>query len=206
MGEPILIYLQTVDKYLPDPVKNEASYVKITYKLAQALSPINPYRLTSAGAYGSATGGQNEGAILTQMTLAQLKSKIIVLTNFNTKAALKPAYNYSPTLDEYVNFIYKPATATGSKTSASSRNILLADVSGSQVNWTDQARVVWHMAATSGDPNAIPDLGAIDQATTVGIQSIPVPFIYGDPKLTKPIISIGRLTIVGLYSQTQSKA
>jgi len=191
MSEPVLLFINQVTAYLPDPVKDEASYVRVTHKIAKDLSVINSYRLTSAGVNGSATGGQNEAAILTQMSISDLNSKIIIFTNFNTKIALKSAYSKMlPTLDEYSNFIYKPVNAANSATAAAtgSRNILLTDVSGSQVNWTEQARIVWHIAFASGtDPNAVPTANLVDQATNTGIQTVPIPFFYTDLSGTQPI-------------------
>jgi hypothetical protein len=189
LAEPILLYLHADTAHLPDPVKQETAYVLIMQKLATSLRAIDRYRLTNLGPYGSATGGQNEAAILTQTHISDLQSKILIFTNFNTKLQLKKAYaDMTPMLHEYANFIYQPITAANSGTVASvgSRILSLADVSGSQVNWTDQARSVWHIA-TQADMTVPPSAATVSAALMSGIQSTPLPFFMLPAATMKPL-------------------
>jgi hypothetical protein len=189
LSEPILLYLHADTAYLPNPVKREAAYVRVMQKIATSLRAIDSYRLTNLGPYGTATGGQNEAAILTQTRLSDLQSKILIFTNFNTKLQLKKAYaSMTPMLDEYANFIYQPVTSANSGTVATvgSRIMNLADVSGSQVNWTDQARSVWFVTPQS-DMMVAPSASVVKAALTSGMQSIPLPFFTLSNATMKPI-------------------
>jgi len=192
LQEPIILYIHADSAHLPDPVKQEAAYVMCMQKIATSLKAIHMYRLTNLGPYGSAVGGHNEAAILTQTTLQDLQSKILIFTNFNTKVQLKDAYQHmEPVLDEYVNFIYKPLSSSnsGSIAATGSRIVNLADISGSQVNWADQARSVWYLA-TQSDMSSPPSPSLVSAALTSGIHSIPLPFFMTPNATMKPIWDI----------------
>lgn len=190
-SEPILLFLMAETNYLPNKVKGEKDYAKLLSILAQELDVIPlTSRLTTLGGYGSAVGSQNEANILTQIPLTDLQNKIIIFTDFDTKIGLKKAYSrFGPTLDMYTNFTMKPVIAqnAGLSVGSGARSIKLADISGSQVNWTDQARTVIH--GTTMDYNlTIPDVGLVEGAIKKGIQIVPIPF-YTSPAIAdiKPI-------------------
>jgi hypothetical protein len=149
-------------------------------------------RLLIVGGYGSAIRSANEAAILTQIPLTDLKGKIIIFTNFESKLGLKTAYdNVTPKLMDYVNFTVKPVIAQniGLSVSAGSacRSLKISDVSGSKVNWSDQARTVWHMT-TQDDALVMPSEDAISLATRSGIQMIPIPiFMTKDIETVKKV-------------------
>jgi len=126
------------------------------------------------------------------MNLTDLKSKILIFSNFNTKLGINPAYNnIRPALHYYCNFLYQPVVAANAGTGAAvgSRTIRLSDISGSAINWTDQSRTVWHFTGLD-DLTAIPDSGAVDAATNIGIQSITVPYFFTDLSLTQPMYNM----------------
>jgi hypothetical protein len=187
--EPLLLTLHEVDGYVPDKIKAEKEYVQLMSKIAKELEPLNPVRLTTLGPYGSAVGGQRESEILTQIPITDLRNKVLLFTTFDPKIALKDAYNsIQPRLYDYVNFISKPVVAENANTATTvgSRVIRLEDVKGSKINWTDQARTVWHTTGLDA-PNRIPEVGDIDVAVKTGIQSVTVPFYMIDTDKLKPI-------------------
>jgi hypothetical protein len=187
--EPILITLHEVDGYVPDKIKAEKEYVQLMSKIAKELEPLNPVRLTTLGPYGSAVGGQREMEILTQVPIPDLRNKVLIFTTFDPKIALKDAYNsIQPRLYDYVNFISKPVVAenAGTPTTVGSRVIRLMDVKGSKINWTDQARTVWHSTGLDA-PNRVPEVSDVDAALKTGIQSITIPFYTVDTDKVKPI-------------------
>jgi hypothetical protein len=179
-NEPILLYIHETPGYVPNSITEEKKYVSLMSNIAKELDVIpKERRLLVVGGYGSAVRSENEAAILTQIPLTELKSKFIIFTNFESKIALKTAYNdVTPKLMDYVNFTVKPVIAQniGLSVSAGSacRSLRLSDVSGSKVNWSDQARTVWHMT-TQDDPLVMPSADSIAYGTKVGIQMIPVP-------------------------------
>jgi len=188
-SEPLFIHLIMDKGYLPDSVKNEKKYAKILSKLASDLSVIpDSMRLTTIGQYGSAIGSQNEGNILTQVPLRKLVNKVLIFTDFDIKIGLKDAYsNMRPTLYDYTNFTVKPIISqnTNVGTAVNARSLKLGDISGSNINWTDQARTVYH---TTLDYNLkVPDVELVDNAIRTGIQVVPIPFYTTDQKSLKPI-------------------
>jgi hypothetical protein len=191
-NEPVLLYIHETS-YLPDKVSQEKKYVKLMSQIAAELEIIpEDRRLIMVGGYGSAIRSANEAAILTQIPLTDLKGKIIIFTNFESKLGLKTAYeNLRPKLMDHVNFTVKPVIAQniGLSVSAGSacRSLRLTDVSGSKVNWSDQARTVWHMT-TQDDPLVMPSEDAISLATRSGIQMIPIPiFMTKDIEVVKKV-------------------
>jgi len=185
-SEPIMLHLIEDTGYLPDAVKKEKVYAKILSKIAEDLSVIpESMRLINLGGYGSAVGSQNEGNILTQTPLSELQRKIIIFTNFQTKIGLKDAYSsMKPTLHDFTNFTIRPIIAqnAGVTVGSGSRSLKLADISGSSIAWTDQARTVYH---TTLDYNlTVPDAALVDNAIRTGIQVVPIPF-YTEPATHK---------------------
>jgi hypothetical protein len=187
--EPILLTLHEVDEYVPDKIKAEKDYVQLMSKIAKELEPLNPVRLTTLGPYGSAVGGQRETEILTQVPITDLRNKVLLFTTFDVKVALKDTYNsIQPRLYDYVNFISKPVVAENANTATTvgSRVIRLEDIKGSKINWSDQARTVWHSTGLDA-PSRLPEVGDVDGAIKTGIQSITVPFYAIDTDKVKPI-------------------
>lgn len=182
-SEPLMLHIIEDTGYLPDAVKEEKTYAKILSKLASDLSVIpQSMRLTNLGGYGSAVGSQNESNILTQVPLGDLQGKVIIFTNFKTTIGQKSAYaSLKPTLDEFTNFTIRPVIAqnAGLAVGSGSRSLRLADISGSSIGWTDQARTVYHMTMDYNLTN--PPAATVDNAIRTGIQVIPVPF-YCDPE------------------------
>lgn len=187
-SEPLMLHLIEDTGYLPDSVKDEAKYAKVLSKLASELSVIPPsMRLTNLGGYGSAVNSQNESNILTQVPLSELQSKVIVFTNFKTTIGQKSAYgNLKPTLDDFTNFTIRPVIAqnAGLNVGSGSRSLRLADISGSSISWTDQARTIYHTTLDYNLTN--PAAGHVDNAIKTGIQVIPVPFYTDKIASIKP--------------------
>lgn len=192
-NEPVLIYIHETEGYVPERVSNEKKYVTLMSNIAKELDVIPAdRRLLVVGGYGSAIRSANEAAILTQIPLTDLKGKIIIFTNFESKLGLKTAYdNITPKLMDYVNFTVRPVVAQniGLSVSAGSacRSLKLTDTGGTKVNWSDQARTVWHMT-TQDDPLVMPKEDAISIATKSGIQMIPIPiFMTKDIETVKNV-------------------
>jgi hypothetical protein len=190
--EPILLHIVPVKGHIPDPVEKEKEYVQLTGDIAEELKSIQSRRLMTLGPYGSAIGGQRETEILTQVTLNELKNKILVFTTFDTKLALKDAYKDIPTkLYEFANFLPMPlsgdaGTTTsqanalqGVNTGSGSKIIKLADISGSKINWPNQSRTTFYTTYQDSSLEA-PTAAAVAGALKAGIHLIPVPFFYMD--------------------------
>jgi len=182
-SEPMMLFILEDRGYVPDKVRDEKKYAALLSKLASELDviPANT-RLTTIGGYGSAVGSQNEANILTQVPLSQLQGKILIFTDFDTTIGLKPAYSeFGPTLGTYTNFTLKPVISKNADLSVGTgaRSIGIKDISGSKVNWKDQARTVIH--ATTHDNNLIiPESTEVEGALNMGIQVIPIPFYTND--------------------------
>ena len=186
-SEPLFLHIIEDTGYLPNAVQDEKRYAKVLSKLAADLSVIpESMRLKNLGGYGSAVSSQNESAILTQIPLRELNNKVIIFTNFKTTIGQKSAYSsLKPTLDEFTNFTIRPVIAqnAGLAVGSGSRSLRLADISGSSIAWTDQARTVYHMTM---DYNlTVPPASLVDNAIRTGIQVVPVPF-YSSLDATKP--------------------
>ena len=166
------------------------------HDIAKDLKDLDSSRLSTAGIRGSAVGGQAERAILMEMPLEDLKSKILIATNFQVSLALKDKYkSMTPSLYQYANFILQPMGGSTAAQLSSIPNIVqssgnpntanlllkLSDVVGSKVPWGDQSRTVWH-AAILNDAYASPPIEQVQEATKKGIQSIAIPFFYTGPE------------------------
>jgi hypothetical protein len=191
-NEPILLYLVADEQHLPDPVTQEKAYVSVMRDLAEECNALGSAALKNLGGYGSATGGRREREILTEVSLEDLKNKVLVATTFNTQLQLKNEYrNMNPKLFEQCNFLpsyltgasekqtVQPNILQGTSTSNASKNIRLTDVIGSKVDWVNQSRTVLH--ACLQDPSYIlPTVDQVREGLQKGIQVIPIPFFYLD--------------------------
>ena len=191
-SEPILLHIVPMEGYVPDPVKEERDYVILMKDIADELRTINSKRLMTIGSFGNATGGENETKILTQVHLNDLKDKILIFTTFDTRLALKDAYkNITPKLYEFANFMPKPLVGDagqttsqpnvlqGVSTESGTKIVKLADISGSKINWPNQARTTWYQADLDSYMEA-PLASAVGGALKSGIHLIPIPFFYTD--------------------------
>lgn len=187
--EPIFVVIKQVEGFIPDKVRAEKNYVKLTSDIAKELQALDPFRLTTIGAYGSAVGAQRESEIMMQVPVTELKNKILVMTDFDFRVGLKDQYNsIRPRLYDYVNFGMKPIVAenAGLQSGGFVKEIRLEDISGSKINWTDQARANW-LSATLNHPLELPSTAVVDNAVKMGVQMIPVPFYAVDTTGTKPV-------------------
>jgi hypothetical protein len=173
-SEPILIFIQ--EEKVPDRAKEEKQYVKLMSDIAQELkdSIDSSLLLRSLGSYGSAIGGQRESEILTQANIKELYNKVIIFTNFDTLAGTKEAYkNIRPSLHEFANFIYTPRQSEKPRQAVSLR---LEDISGSKINWSDEARIRMHITS-EGYNLSMPQAAEVDGAVRAGIQIVPFPYL-----------------------------
>ena len=181
--EPILLYIVPDGNFVPNSSTEEKEYVQLMSNIAKELKVLDKKRLTNLGQYGSATGGRNESNILVNTPLTELKSKILIFTTFDTGIHLKSSYkNISPTLYEYANFLPQSSSDSKTSTTNSSKYFRLADVIGSKVNWQDQCRSQWCATLTKSDTYMDPF--KIDEATRLGVQSIPIDFFSNINMLT----------------------
>jgi len=184
-NEPILLFLNGVKGELPT---QEPAYVKFTSLIAEALKPIDNYRMGTAQGLGSVTGGNNQDKILTQIPLTELANKIIVFTNFNITAGLKKAYNnIRPTLADYTNFVYSPLTSTETSTRLC-KSVHIADVKPS---FTTDYRTSW-ISTLEDHVGVIHKPEDVNRAIVTGVQCVPLPFLSAhvpvliDPKTKQP--------------------
>jgi hypothetical protein len=180
--EPILLYLHADEANLPDASKDEKNYVKFMSDLAAELDPINPYLLKSYKTLGSMVNARREREILLDVPLTDLKNKVLVFTNFDFKKFDNKAYtSYTKKLGDYVNFYYTPVVSENAGLTAGSgaRSMRLEDVSGSKIDWKNQARNIWHASLLSSS-SALSDVGVVNNAMRTGIQVIPCPWIFQD--------------------------
>ena len=185
--EPILLYLHGVANHIPDVAKQEKVYVQFLSDIAKELNILDRYLLKTVKNYGSAVGGKAQDKILTQIILDDLKGKILIYTNFKIDVETKEAYTrITPKLYNFTNFVYKPISAATISTEvpSGSRVIRILDVSGSQVDWTSQARTSWHVSLLDPITN-IPDAKMVDYVTNVGIHGVPLPFLFYDTAVKK---------------------
>ena len=163
-SDPIIIYLED---HVSDVDKTYINYVHFMKKIVAALKPLDPYRLTTFGSYGSCVGGtaKQQNMLLTQIPLSAMNNKILIFTNFDT------AQDDSNSLASYANFIYSPTDNT-----LPVRSIMLEDIAGTTVNYVSNARINWYIAH-SKSPLLAPSIAAVEGALKNGIQCIPIPFL-----------------------------
>ena len=191
--EPILLSFVTTPS-CPDRVKQEDDYVRMMCQIGQELGEIsafNSLRLATLGAYGSATGAAREQEILMQTPLEELRGKILVFTDFDTKLVLKNEYQDTrvfvrPSLHDFVNFQLHPEPACCAKPGQmiNAKMIHLMDISGSRTVWRDEARTVWHTTLGDGPVTNIPAADLVVNANTNGIQMVPIPFFINPEEAT----------------------
>jgi hypothetical protein len=161
-GEPILLFLEDA---LSDIDRSKMNYVKFMKTIAGQLQALDPYRVTTAGSYGSIVGGKNQKKLLTEIPLSFFTNKIVIFTNFDT------AQDDTQSLASYANFIYSPTNNT-----LPVREMALEDVKGSTVNLVASARTNW-LIAKSKAPLTLPTTATIQGALASGIQCIPIPLL-----------------------------
>jgi hypothetical protein len=159
--EPILLYLED-DLSTTD--RSKINYVSFMKKIASTLIPLDSYRLTSVGSYGSVIGGVQQTKLLTEIPLATFNNKILIFTNFDT------LQDKDGTLGSYANFIYS------NEENSPVRNIMLEDIAGSTVNYIQNSRINWHIAS-SKTPLVAPLSSTVQGAFNNGIQCVPIPLL-----------------------------
>jgi hypothetical protein len=159
-SEPI--FLTLVDD-IQDIDRKKIDYVSFMKKIATALAPLDPYRLTSVGSYGAVVGGLKQKELLTQIPLSAFDGKIIITTNFDV------AQDPKLKLASYANFLYSDDATLPVRT------VALEDLAGTTVNYVTNSRINWHMAL-SKTPLVVPPAATVQLALTSGLQCIPIPF------------------------------
>lgn len=159
--EPILLYLEDA---LSNTDRSKINYVSFMKKIASTLFPLDPYRLTTVGSYGSVIGGAQQTKLLTEIPLVTFNDKILIFTNFDT------LQDKDGTLGSYANFIYS------NDENSSVRNIMLEDIAGTTVNYIQNSRINWHIAS-SKTPLVAPSASTVQGAFDNGIQCVPIPLL-----------------------------
>jgi hypothetical protein len=159
-SDPIFLILEDT---ISDIDRKKIDYVSFMKKIAAALSPLDSYRLTSVGSYGSVVGGQKQNELLTQIPLSTFTNKIIIFTNFDVKQ--DPELK----LASYANFIYSDPTADV-------RTVGMEELPGSTTDYVTNSRINWYFAQ-SKTPLVAPTATAVQLALRNGVQCVPVPFI-----------------------------
>jgi len=159
-SDPIFLMLE--DR-ISDIDRKKIDYVSFMKKIATALSPLDSYRLTSVGSYGSVVGGQKQNELLTQIPLSAFNGKIIIFTDFDV--TLDPQLK----LASYANFIYTNETGDV-------RTVGMEEIPGTTKDYVTAARINWYFA-NSKTPLVAPTATAVQLALDSGLQCVPVPFI-----------------------------
>jgi hypothetical protein len=177
--EPILIFLHGVEGYIPDVTTQEETYVKFMSQIAEGVAPLEKYMLKTFETYGSLRGGSNQDKIMKDIPLKQLKGKIIVFTNFDTRVFQKTKYRkISPSLSDYINYIYSPFSSANTDTCSS---ISIKDINAGFM----RDKVGKWFITLNDHIGTIPSASDVDKAIGLGAQCIPVPFIAGFTPLAK---------------------
>lgn len=159
-SEPIFL---TLADDVQDIDRKKIDYVSFMKKIATALAPLDPYRLTSVGSYGAVVGGLKQRELLTQIPLSTFDNKIIITTNFDV------AQDPNLSLASYANFLYSDDA------NLPVRKVALEDLAGTTVNYVTNSRINLHMAL-SKTPLVAPSAVTVQGALTSGFQYIPIPF------------------------------
>ena len=176
-----LIQYKSVSGYGSDPIfltlqdDTEAidmkfvGYVNFMKKIARALSPLDPYRLTTVASYGSVVGGTSQKELLTQIPLSAFQNKIVIFTNFDT------SQDADQTLASYANFIYS------NDATLPVRTIALENLVGTTVDYVTNARIHWYISQTNtpfvNNTLVAPSTTSVQLALDNGLQCIPIPFL-----------------------------
>lgn len=180
--EPILLYLYADEANLPNKSTEEKAYVKLMADLGEELQTLNPYLLKTYGTMGSMVNARREREILLEIPLTDLKNKIITFTNFDFPLAQKKEYaSLASRLGDSINFSLAPVVANnaGLGKGVGARALRLEDVSGSKIEWKNEARNIWHTTLLSS-LSEMPSAAVVDNAIRTGIQAIPCPWVFKD--------------------------
>jgi hypothetical protein len=107
-------------------------------------------------------------------------------------------FTHQPMVGDAGKIVTQPNVLQGANTGSGSKLIRLTDISGSKVNWAEQARTIWY-ATLQDSPLEIPTSGNIEGALKAGIQCIPIPFFYiedmskGTPAVPEDILKSWKL-------------
>jgi len=172
MSDPIFLFLEDT---LSDIDRKKINYVSFMKKIASALSPLDSYRLTTAGSYGSVVGGAQQKKLLTEIPLSTFTNKILIFTNFDA--------TQDKALASYANFIYS------TDDTLPVRKVALENIAGSTVNYVQNSRINWYIAS-SQTPLVAPSVKAVQGALDTGIQCIPIPLLSTPMDSIKEIWSI----------------
>jgi hypothetical protein len=166
--EPYILYLEEDTRYTPNHTKEERQYVQLMADIAKELEILGRSRLLNLGQSGSATdGGANGTKILTEITMNELRGKVIVCTNFDTRIQLKDAYSkIVPRLHDYINIAYKPTVM---------ESIYLSEALGEDGKYGEKTRTVWYVANRNYWED-VPSGADVKKALEAGVQAIPIPF------------------------------
>lgn len=159
-SDPIFLFIEDA---ISEVDRKKIDYVSFMKKIASALSPLDSYRLTTAGSYGSVVGGLQQKKLLTEIPLSTFSNKIILFTNFDT------SQDADLTLASYANFIYSTDDTLPVRT------VGLENLVGTTVNYITNARINWHIAKSSG--LSAPSLTNVQLALENGMQCIPIPLL-----------------------------
>jgi hypothetical protein len=159
-SEPIFLILEDA---ISDIDRKKIDYVLFMKKIAAALAPLDSYRLTSVGSYGSVVGGQKQNELLTQIPLSTFNNKIVIFTNFDV------VQDPNLTLASYANFTYYDNTKEV-------RTVGMEELPGTTTDYVTQARINWYFAR-SKTPLVAPTVAAVQLALDNGLQCVPIPFI-----------------------------
>jgi hypothetical protein len=173
-SEPIFL---TLTDTVQEVDRKKIDYVSFMKKIARALAPLDPYRLTSVGSHGAVVGGVKQRELLTQIPLSTFTNKIIITTNFDV--------TQDPKLDlaSYANFLYSDDTTLPVRT------VAIEDLAGTTVNYVTNSRINLYMT-TSQTPLVAPSAATVQQALTSGLQCIPIPFFSAPMETVSNIWSI----------------
>ena len=173
-SEPIFLFIEDV---VSDIDRKKVPYVSFMKKIAAALAPLDSYRLTSVGSYGSVVGGKKQNELLTQIPLSAFTGKIIIFTNFDVM--LDPQL----TLASYANFVYSKDNTKEVRT------VGMEELPGTTTDYVTNARINWYFAK-SKTPLVAPKANAVQLALDSGLQCIPIPFISESMESISDIWSI----------------
>jgi len=172
-SDPIFLFIEDA---ISDIDRKKINYVSFMKKIASALSPLDPYRLTTAGSYGSVVGGLQQKKLLTEIPLSTFTNKILIFTNFDT------SQDGDLSLGSYANFIYSKDDTLPVRT------IGLENLVGSTVNYITNSRINWYIAKSKG--LSAPSVSTVQLGLENGMQCIPIPLLSTPMENIKDIWSL----------------